>query len=480
MRAPPQPRTDPSGRLLVLLLVTVMGGFVFASLLAQQTSAQVASLSETLASTSSPSVERLAHLRSSVFQVELNLSEYLRTASSAEGGRRGFEASLDSLARATKAYLDLPLLPGEKPYWGETQASLIRFEASVRSTAELARSGDVSAARREYSADVRQAGERLVQSSLSGIEFHAQRSREIANQIKEVRWRSLVLGDVLSGACVTLGVMGLFLVLRQFRRHRALVEAHARFHETRANELEQFAGRVAHDIRNPLSAASMAAHLGLRLTEDGGLKDLLVRIVRSLSRADAITTALLEFARSGAQPEPGARATPSEVLNDVLREISPDAEQQRIEIQVQPVPPVMVACSSGVYWSVLSNLVRNAIKYMGDAATRRISVRVSIEGNEVRTEVADTGPGIASDSLGSLFEPYFRLGRDRAKEGLGLGLATVKKLVEGHHGAVGVSSEPGAGSTFWFTLPRAGSSETFDGGSDEHAEHADDRPRVHH
>jgi signal transduction histidine kinase len=55
-----------------------------------------------------------------------------------------------------------------------------------------------------------------------------------------------------------------------------------------------------------------------------------------------------------------------------------------------------------------------------------------------------------------LFEPYFRVGHDRTKEGLGLGLATVKRLAEGHHGSAGVSSELGKGSTFWFELPRAG------------------------
>jgi signal transduction histidine kinase len=139
--------------------------------------------------------------------------------------------------------------------------------------------------------------------------------------------------------------------------------------------------------------------------------------------------------------------------------MSPDAARRGIEIELQPVPPVMVACSSGVYLSLVGNLVRNAIKYMGDRPTRRILVRVTQEGAAVRTSVIDTGPGIASDTLGSLFEPYFRIGADRGKEGLGLGLATVKKLAAGHHGGVGVTSEPGKGSTFWFTLPRAGVAE---------------------
>src|SRR5688500_16724835 len=104
-------------------------------------------------------------------------------------------------------------------------------------------------------------------------------------------------------------------------------------------------------------------------------------------------------------------------------------------------------------------MVRNAIKYMGDAPTKRITVRVSNEGDGVRTEVTDTGPGIPPEKLPPLFEPYFRADRG-GQEGLGLGLATVKKLAEGHNGRVGVTSALGRGSTFWFVLPRTGRSET--------------------
>jgi signal transduction histidine kinase len=485
MPVPPHPRNDPSGRLLVLLLVAVMCGFVLTSVVAQRTSAEVASYSETIASTSSPSVERLALLRGLVFQVELNLSEYLRTGAARETERRAFETSLDSLERTSESYLVLPLLPGEQPYWGETQAALVRFDSSVRSTAELARAGEVATAQRQFSTTVRQAGERLVKSSLGGIEFHAQNSRKMATRIREARQRALLLANVLSAVCVALGIVGLLLVLRQFRRHRALVEAHSRFHEARADELEQFAGRVAHDIRGPMSAASMVAQVALRrVGEGGGPKDQLARIVLSLSRADAIITGLLDFARSGAQPDPGARTNPSEVLHDLLRGVSPEAEPRGIEIELRPVPPVKVLCSPGVYLSLVGNLVRNALKYMHDASVRRVSVRVVDEGADVRTEVIDTGPGIASVDLPSLFEPYFRVDSDRRKDGIGLGLATVKKLAEGHHGSVGVTSEPGRGSTFWFTLPRAGTPDSSqDSESDTNESGRSDgssRPDMHH
>jgi signal transduction histidine kinase len=318
---------------------------------------------------------------------------------------------------------------------------------------------------------VQPAGQKLVDASLRAIEFHARTSHRVAGEIRDARRHTVHLTSALMPLCTGLAVAGIFLVMRQSRRHRAVVDAYTRFQEARANELEQFAGRVAHDIRNPLSAVQMTAELALSSTADTAIKGSLARILRSLARANAITSALLEFARSGAQPDPGARTDPAEVLRDISGAISTEAEQLHVDFRIEAVPPVLVACSTGVYLSLIGNFLRNAMKHMGDSTTRRIVVRVRDEGTCVRTEVTDTGPGIAAQSLPSLFDPYFRGAHDRGTEGLGLGLATVKKLAEGHHGCVGVASEPGTGSTFWFTLPRAGSPPTASDLQDRHECH---------
>jgi signal transduction histidine kinase len=204
----------------------------------------------------------------------------------------------------------------------------------------------------------------------------------------------------------------------------------------------------------------MAAHLALRRAGDDSQRESIERILRALSRADAITTGLLDFARSAAKPDPGARADVREVLEDFVGGLGPELDRLGIEVQIEPVPPVLVACSTGVYLSLIGNLVRNAIKYVGQTEPRRITIRVAELGASVRTDVAYTGPGIGAENVPALFEPYFRVRHACSPEGLGLGLATVKRLAEGHHGSVGVSSEPGKGSTFWFTLPRAGTATT--------------------
>ena len=109
-------------------------------------------------------------------------------------------------------------------------------------------------------------------------------------------------------------------------------------------------------------------------------------------------------------------------------------------------------CTSGVLASMLGNLVRNAIQCMRGSASKRVVIRAVREGDRVRFEVQDTGPGVPEGFEQTIFEPYTR-GPGTSQGGLGLGLATVKRLCEAHGGEVGVRPAPGGGSIFAFTIP---------------------------
>src|SRR5262249_25261559 len=154
-------------------------------------------------------------------------------------------------------------------------------------------------------------------------------------------------------------------------------------------------------------------------------------------------------ARAGARPSPADQASPGAVLKGLYEEMQAAADAVGVEIRVDPVPPCKVTCAPGVLGSVLQNLLRNALKYMGDATERRVNVRVTVEAGRATFEVSDTGPGLAPELQERIFEAYVR-GDRSGKPGLGLGLATVKRLVESHGGKVRVRSAPGEGSTFIF------------------------------
>jgi signal transduction histidine kinase len=443
--------------MLSLAFAAVVGSFLVTNFIVQRSSAAVGALSESIIHNSAPSIEHLSVVRRSVLETELALSRFIHEPTLRPELGRTLEAELTRAKEGTLEYLSLPISPGEQSLWMDVQASWLHFENAVKQARELAESNANTEASAVFSQKVEPAGRRILENVTRVIEYNAVRGREMAATIRTTRHRSLWLSFGLTTVCGLLAMIVGWLLHRQAGIRRALFDAHTKSLEARAAELEQFSGRVAHDIRNPLSAARMAAELALRKSPDEAVRKSIHRIVQSLSRADAITTALLDFARSGARPDPGARTEPRTVIADVVGGFAAEAEQAGIELQSEPIPPALVACSTGVYLSLLGNLVRNAIKYMGDGATRRITIRLVEEGAFVRTEVSDTGPGIPAEALPSLFEPYFR-GQRGGPEGLGLGLATVKKLAEGHGGRVGVTSERGKGSTFWFELQRAGSS----------------------
>src|SRR5205814_5465854 len=117
---------------------------------------------------------------------------------------------------------------------------------------------------------------------------------------------------------------------------------------------------------------------------------------------------------------------------------------------------LVVSADRGRIRQVLLNLLSNAIKFSTDGG--RVTLRASREDAEwVRIAVSDTGIGIASADQGKLFQEFVQLdaSASRRYEGTGLGLALSKRLVELHGGTIGVDSELGKGSTFWFTLRRA-------------------------
>lgn len=282
-------------------------------------------------------------------------------------------------------------------------------------------------------------------------------ARVHANQILQTRQRATLIATLLGSTSLAIAFVATFLVLRVLRTRAEIAQRYVHLQNERNAELEAFAGRVAHDLRDPLGAVALqvlaVAHRRRREPE---LTSHFDAIDRQLERMNLIIEALLEFARAGAAPATGARANLADALNTVLAGIRPRLEAIPVELTAAPSPPLAVACTPGALSSVLANLLGNAAKFVieGSELPRRITVRVSEDAHAARVEIEDNGPGIPPEAEQLIFEPFRRLSTTR-QSGFGLGLATVRKIVEAYHGRLGVRSRLGKGSVFWFELPKA-------------------------
>ena len=141
----------------------------------------------------------------------------------------------------------------------------------------------------------------------------------------------------------------------------------------------------------------------------------------------------------------------SEAVVAALEGLAPQAEAKGLTVVNQvPADLTAVRADGKRISQVLRNLLCNAIKFSPDAGT--IGVRAILDGGELRCEIEDMGPGVPPEEQGRIFEPFVRLG-DGTVPGAGLGLNIAKVLVEAHQGRIGIRSDSGLGSIFWFTLP---------------------------
>jgi signal transduction histidine kinase len=271
-------------------------------------------------------------------------------------------------------------------------------------------------------------------------------AREIARIHDESRDLAMLLGAI--GVAAAIGAGG--LALGVIRRRSQLVAEHQALLDARATELEAFAGRVAHDLRNPLGAIALRIQT-LRMRECP--PDAIEKLAENAARMDMLIEDLLEFARSGAAPDLGAHTRLRDVVDLVVADARLQAEHAGAELVIENVCDIEVCCTRGALASILGNLLENATKYVSEGTgAHRIFVRAGARNGRMHMEIADTGPGLPPGSETMVFEPFRRVG-NHAQRGLGLGLATVKRIVEAYGGRVGVQSTPGRGAMFWVELP---------------------------
>jgi two-component system, NtrC family, sensor histidine kinase KinB len=243
------------------------------------------------------------------------------------------------------------------------------------------------------------------------------------------------------------GVAGVTIVLQDVTRLM-------RFDELK-NDL---VATVAHELRTPLTSLRMAVHLCAEeavgpLTEKQA--DLLFAARQDCERLQAIVDDLLDLSRiqAGRMTLEVERVEAGALILDAEATLRSAAEAGRVELSASPpATPLAVRGDPERVHLVLTNLLANAIRHTPPGGA--VEVRAVSTGEEARFEVRDTGEGIPREHLDHVFEKFYRVPGARSG-GVGLGLYIAREIVAAHGGAMGAESEPGKGSTFWFTLPLA-------------------------
>ncbi|MBI5200776.1 MAG: GHKL domain-containing protein [Elusimicrobia bacterium] len=220
----------------------------------------------------------------------------------------------------------------------------------------------------------------------------------------------------------------------------------------------EFVSNASHELRTPLSSIKVFAETLSQPVAPAEHAEFVREIEENADRMARLVDDLLSLSalESGKQPPNFERVALTELIAKATATVKPLAAKKNVVLRVEAMGDVPdVRADKGLLRQVLLNLLDNAIKYSGDKGVVRVSAAPAE--TFVSVAVEDNGPGIPAEDIPRIFERFYRVDKARSREqgGTGLGLSIVKHIVESHGGAVTVHSEPGRGSTFRFTLPKA-------------------------
>lgn len=280
---------------------------------------------------------------------------------------------------------------------------------------------------------------------------------ERSRQIETVIFALLLAGGMLIALLIwRVGRAQLALSQLNGQLERRVAERTAELEALNA-ELEAFAYSVSHDLRTPLRSIHGFASL-LEADEDSTLGDSgrshLRRIQAAAKRMGQLISDLLSMAHLSRST---LQAVPLD-LSGMARAIADDLDRsdpgRRVRWDIEE--GMQAVADPGLMQSVLQNLLGNAWKYTGRTPDARVSFTRSSMGGGMQTFcVRDNGAGFDMAYAGQLFQPFKRLHGHHEFEGSGVGLATVKRIVQRHGGQVGGEGAVGQGAAFWFSLPVA-------------------------
>jgi len=397
------------------------------------------------------SVRLVGELESEVRTKQILVNEHILASVTADRTRLEMQiAAVEKQIAATmRAYAPWVSLPGEQAAWSQAQRDLKELDGPIARVVAFSRENLDTEARWELEqaaglfARVSQDFDQLISINDTG-------AAQSLSAVSAIR-RRLMITLLAAGLCAIAGIVAVGTWAERRVAHREEEAARgARMLEDRNRELDAFAGRVAHDIRNPLMVIHLATdQLSEMVPRDARPAGLLRR---GVGRMEALVEDLLTLSRVEGQVQ-GSSCDPAIVAAQIQEDFAARFEGAKGRLRVA-VKPAAVSCSEGLLRQALANLTENAMKYQRPDTTPEVEISGGAVDDRYDLRVSDNGMGMSKDDAGRVFEPFYRSPRTRDLPGTGLGLSIVNRVVRASGGTLSVETELGRGSTFIVRLPR--------------------------
>jgi signal transduction histidine kinase len=212
----------------------------------------------------------------------------------------------------------------------------------------------------------------------------------------------------------------------------------------------RFARSIVHDLKNPLNIISLSAEMTTMEKSTSEMKRQAgARIGKQVERISELVNEILEFTQGSQTAFVLAQTDYETFVLQLVGELRQEIELKSATIELEKPPAgVRLLLNPKRLRRVFYNLIHNATEAMPSGG--KIFIRFQQTPGEVTTEIEDSGPGIAPEIAGQLFDAFATFGKEH---GTGLGLSICKKIVEDHHGRISAHNEQGRGAVFRFTLP---------------------------
>lgn len=221
---------------------------------------------------------------------------------------------------------------------------------------------------------------------------------------------------------------------------------------------QDFVSNVSHELKTPMTSMKVLADSLLQQGEgvpEEMYREFLADINSELDRENNMISELMQLAKMDRRQVPMTitRVNIEELLEIILKRVRPIAQQRDVELTLIVERPVTASVDEVKMTTVFTNLIENAVKYNREHG--KVTVTLNADHQNCILTVEDTGIGIPEDSIGRVFERFYRVDKSRSREvgGTGLGLSLAKSAVLLHKGTIAVQSTEGVGTVFTVTIP---------------------------